>query len=250
MAEYVSLKPTDAVEGGGAPIQLNLTVKTARFVVWDYDGKAPPSVATRLLLVDDHDHEYTQYYSAGSPERLTPTPDGHHLKSLKGQEGFNKSTNTFLLFKAIVDAGFPLNKLAADITVLEGLYAYWDALVVEKRAGLAGSKEGQVITVPTKILRLPWETGKAARGAAKQSSTPGSDTSTQALHLLEKMSVDGQGVERGDLAGAAFGMGVPIAQAQEISGYVLTAAFIKAAVEAGFTLDGETFSRSEKAPWV
>ena len=52
-ATPASFDPDTMVEGGGAPIQMNLTIKEASIVYYDYNGKAPQTVASRFVYVTD-----------------------------------------------------------------------------------------------------------------------------------------------------------------------------------------------------
>lgn len=176
----VSLKPSDAVEGGAVPVDMNLLYKEARFNVFDYttkEGKVVgTTVALRVKSVNDDGSEYEQQYSVGDPGRFTVSEDG---KSIEGPN-MSKSSNAFLFLKGLVDAGFPENKLGDDISVLDGTYAYHIGVPEPKRSGLAPRPvaEGQVVrpktlSIPSKILRLPWEKKTGAKGAATKPAAKG-----------------------------------------------------------------------------
>lgn len=161
-ATPASFDPEAMTEGGGAPVQVNLTIKEASIVYYDYQGKAPQTVATRLVLVTDQGETLSpQYYSIGDPTKFMPSADGSQVMLLGGSSGINKSCNHGILMKGCQDAGFPKDQLGTgNIKVLEGLYAYWDGVTPPTRTGLA-TQPGQqqrrenIVSVPTIIHRLP-----------------------------------------------------------------------------------------------
>src|SRR3972149_11360171 len=134
----VSLRPSDAVEGGLVPVDRNLLWKKGRFNLFDYttrEGKVvATTVAYRLESVDDDGGEYTQQYSVGDPDRFTIENDGKTL----GPEGvtISKSCNFHILMNSAVNAGFPENKIGDDVSVLDGLYAHHIGIPEPKRSGL------------------------------------------------------------------------------------------------------------------
>ena len=158
----VSIRPSTMVEGGAIPVNQNLTLKEARFNLFDYQGKAPVTTACRLVLVSDSDEEYEQQYSVGNPDRFQPSEDGKTLVAVGEAVALNKSCNFAVLMDALVNAGFPENKLGADISALDGLYAYWIGVPEPSRAGIARTAEqeargARVVLVPSQLHTLPGE---------------------------------------------------------------------------------------------
>jgi len=161
-ATPASFDPETMVEGGGAPIQVNLTIKEASIVYYDYNGKAPQTVASRFVFLNDQGETLNpQFYSIGDPTRVMPSADGSMVMLLGGATGISKSSNHGILMKAMVDAGFPTAQLqTGNIKVTEGLYAYWDGVTPPTRTGIAANPGQQqrresVVSVPTVIHRLP-----------------------------------------------------------------------------------------------
>ena len=161
-ATPASFDPDTMVEGGGAPIQVDLTIKEASIVYYDYGGKAPQTVASRFVFLNDQGETLNpQFYSIGDPTRVMPSADGSQVMLLGGAAGISKSSNHGILMKAMLDAGFPQALLqTGNIKVTEGLYAYWDGVTPPTRAGLATNSGQQqrresVVSVPTVIHRLP-----------------------------------------------------------------------------------------------
>jgi hypothetical protein len=117
----LSLRPSDFILGGGVPSERNLTVKTAEFCYWNYNGQADATTALKVVFLDDDGAEYIQYYSAGSPDRFKPSSDGKSLEPVGDASKVSKNSNFFLFIESLVEAGFPENKLSDDISVLIGL---------------------------------------------------------------------------------------------------------------------------------
>ena len=164
LTQPVSFASEDLAEGGGPPVQQNLTIQSALFVDWDYGGKAPMITALKLDLANDAGQVNVQYYSVGDPQRIRHANGGRTLTAPP-----TKTSNFGILMAALGNAGFPQSILAAgDITALNGLYAYWDAATVS-RAGLPGGDGGarqMVVAVPTQIFRLPGQQAAAVAAPA------------------------------------------------------------------------------------
>ena len=154
MTQPVSFFSDDLVEGGGPPIEQNLRIHSAIFVDdFNYGGSAPEVTALKLDFLTDKQELLTQHYSAGG-SRIRSANGGRALTAIP-----TKNSNFGILMTAVTNAGFPKELLKlGDITVLNGLYAYWDGQTVN-RVGMPG-RDGamqKVIAVPTKILSLPGE---------------------------------------------------------------------------------------------
>jgi hypothetical protein len=162
----LSLRPSDA-QAGGFLDDLDVTLREARFVIWDYMGKANPAVALKVTMEETDGITHEQYYSAGDPNKVTPSPDGKTLIPQAGATGLNNNTNALAFISSIINAGFPEDKLGSDASVFDGLGAHVNQVAQPKRAGLKDQKEGKTYLLVTKITRLPWDaaTPKAAKGA-------------------------------------------------------------------------------------
>ena len=168
----MDLNPESFVEGGGPPVQQNLTIKEARFCHFDYDGKvAQKTVALRLILDTDDGTTHIQHYSVGDTQRWSPSQDGRAVQAIGAAKAGNKNSNFGILMTALVNAGFPKQMLGRDIGALDGVYAYWDGMPAPKRPGLTGQRENAIVLVPTKILRLPGQAGIPAFAQAPSMPT-------------------------------------------------------------------------------
>lgn len=261
----LGLKPSEFVEGGIVPQDKNLTIKEARFNLFDYVNKAGEVVATTVALrvktVDDDGGEYEQQYSVGAPKDFSPSVDnenpardGKYIISITGKEGLGKSSNFYILMNNLVNAGFPENKLGDDISVLDGLYAYWIAIPEPKRLGLnrptpaEGARE-RVLSVPSQIHRLPWEKKTTGKGAAKGAGKAASDGLVEkavelVAHLVD--AADDNTVNKTAVAQSIFKTHAKDAGTRDgLMQLVYTAVFDKALVDAGFTVDGQDISKAE-----
>ena len=266
--DKVSLRPSDAVEGGAVPVDKNLVIIGSRFSLWDYMGKAKNTTAAKIDFKDDDGTEYTQYYSVGDPERFAPSEDGKTLVAVGTAAALSKSSNFVLFMTALVNAGFPENKVGEDISSLEGLKAYYIGQKPPTRAGLAQNApvEGQkvyekVILVPSVIIKLPWEktdrkmagtAGKALPKAeaetAEESSdeTAEDDVTTAAVDFIGKVvKAEGGSTTRQKVAQAVF-KDKELAKngtRDGIASAVFAPGTQAALVAAGFTVKGETISK-------
>lgn len=243
----VSIRPSEFVEGGAVPVDRNLLWKECRFANFDYtkkDGTVVAStISAKIVYQDDDGTEYTQHYSAGDPERFQPSTDGKTLEALSESANLSKSSNYYILMNALINAGFPENRLGEDISVLDGLYTHNIGLPEPKRSGLVreateGARE-RVISVPDSIIKLPWENkGKAAPAKAKATAAPteedAGDADADALAMVTEMLADADKVTRQQVATKAIR-----SKNQPAAKLVFSPKFAEVLAEAGFTLDGE-----------
>jgi len=244
----VSIRPSEFVEGGAVPVDRNLLWKECRFAIFDYTKKDGTVVATtvsaKINYQDDDGTEYTQHYSAGDPNRFQPSKDGKTLEALTASENLSKSSNYYILMNALINAGFPENKLGEDISVLDGLYTHNIGIPEPKRSGLVretaeGARE-RVISVPDSIIKLPWEgkTGKAApaKAATKAETTEedAGDVEADALAMVTEMLADADKVTRQQVATKAIR-----SKNQPVAKLVFSSKFAEMLTDAGFSLDGE-----------
>ena len=244
----VSIRPSEFVEGGAVPVDRNLLWKECRFNLFDYTKKdgtvVATTVAARIKFVDDDGAEYNQQYSAGDPNRFAPSADGKTLEPLTESANLSKSSNYYILMNALINAGFPENRLGEDISALDGLYTHNIGLAEPKRSGLVretveGARE-RVISVPDSIIKLPWENkGKAASAKVKATAAvtveeDAGDAEANALAMVTEMLASADKVTRQQVATKAIrGKNQPVAK------LVFGPKFAEVLDEAGFSLDGE-----------
>jgi len=245
----VSIRPSQFVEGGAVPVDRNLLWKECRFANFDYtkkDGTVVAStISAKITYQDDEGTEYTQHYSAGDQARFQPSADGKTLEALTASENLSKSSNYYVLMNALINAGFPENKLGEDISVLDGLYTHNIGIPEPKRSGLVretaeGARE-RVISVPDSIIKLPWE-GKAGKAApAKKAAAPAEedagDAEADALAMVTEMLADADKVTRQQVATKAIR-----SKNQPVAKLVFSPKFAEVLAGNGFALDGEEIS--------
>ena len=250
----VGWKPSDFVEGGAVPVDKNLTWKENRFNVFDYtkkDGTVVAStVALRVTYVDDSGNEFVQQYSAADKERFTPSPDGKTLVAITEGAKLTKSSNFAILVNALINAGFPENRIpeSGDVSVLDGLYTYNIGLPEPKRAGLQreeGARE-RVLSVPSKILRLPGEKkGRAATKTAAKGGDDGVDVTALALKFVADNLGDDGSTTRQKLATAVFRKLAKDPNKDAIAGLIFRPEFQVALLSNGYSVEGETISKGD-----
>ena len=260
----VSIRPSDFVEGGAVPVDRFLTWKECRFNLFEYTKKSGEVVATttaaRLKMVDDDGQEFEQQYSAADPERFVPSDDGKTLVAVGAAQALSKSSNFYLMMNALINAGFPENKLTGDISVLDGLETFNIGVPEPKRSGLVrvAAAEGEptrerVISVPSQIRKLPWEKkgaksaapaakGKTAAAKVETEEAAGEDVIDTALALAAKVVAKGDAT-RQKIAAAAFRdlRGDPNKDA--VATLIFKPEFAAALVANGYTVDGENVTK-------
>lgn len=173
-----SLDPSSFVEGGGLIDDVDVDFKSCLFSMFDYNGKISPGVPSlKIDMVMEDDEEATQYYSMGSGNDWIPSEDGCQLLAVGKANSIRMTSNGGIFLKSLIDAGFPVDKLGDDITVLDGLKAHVIRVPAPKRPGLKtqdrddGKNFEKTILIVGEILTLPWEKSKpkgvpASRGKA------------------------------------------------------------------------------------
>jgi len=240
----ISLRPSTFVEGGAVPVDMNLLWKECRFNVFDYtkkDGTVVASTcAARITFVADDGTEFEQQYSVGDLERFQPSDDGKTLVAVGSAEALSKSSNFYLLLNALINAGYPENKLDDDISTLDGLYAHHIGTPEPKRAGLKRTTTEEavrerVISVPDQILRLPGE-GKGKVKKADKSEGAGDEEAAivDAIVIAKGLLKDADTTTRQKVAAAALR-----AKNKAAAGVVFEAEFEAALMASGLALDGE-----------
>jgi hypothetical protein len=220
----VSLKPCDAVEGGGLLDDVDVKITESRFAMFDYGGKAQPVPAIMWKLdAMDGGEPVTQYWSIGKSLDWMPSDDGKELMPIGRATQLVSSSNGMLLLSSLVNAGLPESKLGADISVLDGMECHVNRVAAPVRKGLANQKENQTILVVTKIHKLPWEKdsgkntskqqpkGSAKSRSAAKSNSSGPDTEAVATEFLLSILSDDDimkdypdGIPKAKLAPVAF----------------------------------------------
>lgn len=176
MSNAINLNPETFIEGSGLLDDCDATVKSARFEMFDYNGKAAEPAPCLKLVLDVAGDETEQYYSMGSAQDWIPGEDGKQLLKVGAANSIRLTSNGGIFLGALVGVGFPADKLGDEISVLDGLQAHFIQTPLPERKGLKKNKEQvareekygpPTILVVSDIIALPWEKAKPAGGKAK-----------------------------------------------------------------------------------
>lgn len=213
MGKAASLRVADFVDALPMPVDGNFEWKEPRFTLFEYKKKTGEVVATttacRVTFVGKDGTEYIQHYSVGDPDRVLPSRDGKQVE-LTGEGGnLNKSSNFFVLMKALEDAGLDPDFVGDDVSVLEGLVTHNIAVPEPKREGLraapaAGETQRvRLLPVPDAIISLP---GAKKKGAApKKGVATSAELVDEAIAMLGALIESSEGaVTKSDLASYAI----------------------------------------------
>lgn len=173
--EYVSLKPSDAIHGGGMVPEGDYEITDAKFAMWDYAGTRPiPVPALGVEFKNVEEQVWTQYYSAGDAKNFVPSEDGKRLKKIGTAGGLNDQSNCYAFMASVVNAGLSEDKLGNDISIIIGMKVLVSHQVTQERE-IRGQKRGAgTIAVIGKIHSMPGEKSKTAakKPAAKAAAAP------------------------------------------------------------------------------
>lgn len=209
----VSLKPCDAVEGGGLLDDEDVKIVDAKFTMFDYGGKAQPVPALMLSLDRMDDTEpIAQYWSMGKALDWIPSDDGKELVPIGRATQLTAGSNGMWLLTSAINAGMPESKLGDDISIFKGMECHVNRVAAPVRKGLQ-QKEGKTILVITKIHKLPWDK-TAAKGkgktAAKGKGKAAAEAATSDIDTLATEFILGLLADDGKMSG--FPDGIPKAK--------------------------------------
>lgn len=248
MADQISLRPSEMVEGGAVPVDQNLTWTKCRFEIFDYQGKAEkPTTAAHISFQTESGDMNEQFYSVGSPDRFIPSKDGKTLVAVGTANALSKSSNFYLLMNALINAGYDESLISNDISTLDGLVAYHIGMPEPKRSGMAPrvGADGQparekIISVPSQIVTMPGE--KKGKAGAKKAAGGASLVNAVAF-ASAKIDEEGSAT-RQELAASVYG-DYEGDDKKEVAGVVFTDRFLAAMTAAGYTVDGEEIKTAD-----
>lgn len=159
--EPLSLNPETFSQGVGA-VDGNQRVTEARYVWDNYDGNTakdgtplPYRFCLRVVMQADNGQVSTQIYSITSDlTKFQPSDDGLQAIPQKAGNTFHASCNMSKLILALQACGMPTNRLGAESSGLENLYMATEILTVSRSGNDFGDSQ---LTLPTKIMNMPWE---------------------------------------------------------------------------------------------
>lgn len=196
-----SLSPEDFVIGGGLIDDVVVTFQENRFELFDYGGTIIPGVpALGVTLVTEEGDESKQYYSVGSSKDWRPSEDGKELIAVGGASerslkapALRSTSNLAIFLQNLVDAGFPIDNLGTDISVMDGLKAHVIQIPAPERKGLKkkDKRYDDTILVVDEIIALPGEKASKtkAKGKAKAKGEEGGSKSKEDLEAKAQSAV-------------------------------------------------------------
>ena len=245
----VSLNPESFVEGGGLLDDVDVTIKEARFIMFDYEGKSPVAVPALKITFDPGDGELvTQCWSMGKATDWQPSKDGKKLIPIGSATAIVKTSNGGIFVTSLINAGFPGDRLAeGDISCLDGMEAHVIRTPAPERTGIEGQKKPATILIIDKIIALPGEnkkkSGKATRskGATKAAASgtgdnPAAEAAEKAITDLLILAEDG--IDRADLITEVF---------KKVTETTKDGKLAKAAAQLAYSDD---FLNADDRPWV
>ncbi len=192
MAEAtVSIRPSEFGHGGGLIDDVDALIKSARWVVYDFNGKAPDTVCacvTYEVEAEGGKEEHPDYYSIGkeSSKAFIPGKDGKTLKKIGQKETLSDGCKFFQFISSVINAGYPEEKIdGSDLSFMDGLFVHVKREAQPERKGIqrdpTDTRDRTTLCV-SKIYE------KGAKGASK--STGKSATTTAASGKSNGAAVD------------------------------------------------------------
>ena len=170
----LSLRPEDAVVSGGFLDDEDVTIKTVRATMFDYAGTRvndpSPAICVEYDRGDGETNE--QYYTVGKSKDTAPSNDGKTFNNLRSdpRSGLPENSNGMIWLQAIINAGFPADKIHDDLSVFDGTDAHVNQIPALERKGLTGTKDKTILIV-TKINALASERSKSKSKSTVKSTT-------------------------------------------------------------------------------
>lgn len=246
--EYISLKPSDAVHGGGMVPEGDYDVVDAKFASWDYNGTVATAVPALGVEFKNEDQSYVQWYSAGDMRNLAPTEDGKRLRKVGSSGGLNDGSNCYQFLTALIRAGFSEDKLVNDISVIIGMRVAVVHEATQERDIKGQKKKAGVMVVIGKIHSLPGEkkaatTRAAGKGAGKTNGSAESNAAlapkaTEAL-IASLKEADGKELAKKALSTAVFKKVQADPDRSAILNLVIQDAFLSSLSESGVLYDAD-----------
>lgn len=182
----LSIRPEDFSKGGGLIDDVDATIKQARWVVYDYNGKAPNTTCAHVVFTvegeagaEDHD----SYYGIGKEgtKSFIPSNDGKTLKKIGQKDSLSDGCSFFQFISSVVNAGFPADSIeGSDISFLDGLFVHVKREQQPERKGLAKDPTDTRDKTTLCISKIyDKKGGKAKPVAARPAATAGGTTTAK-----------------------------------------------------------------------
>lgn len=173
----ISLRPSDATEGGRIVNDMDVEIKDIRFEMFDYNGKSPnasPGIVCNLVDLNSDEEYADNFWSVGSPSDWAPSDDGKSLVPLGTRNAPSASCNAMQFLASLVNNGLDEDLLAdGDISVLNGLgfHAIRAEVDVSRMRNREPGSRVPTYIIAKEILFLPGEKNKWMKSKGKSSSS-------------------------------------------------------------------------------
>ncbi len=186
-----SLNPETYSDGGGLLDNERVIFKSVMFGMTDYNGKRDSEVPALIINMSvEGSDDVEQFFTVGKAEDWQPSRDGTRLIAVGSAKTLNKNSNTAILMKSIVEAGFPTDLLEDDCSIFEGMDCHVVRIPAPKRTGLSrspredGKEYEQTSLVVDKIHTLPGD------GEGAGSDDSGSGASDEIVDRATEVLMD------------------------------------------------------------
>lgn len=156
-AAGVSLKPRDAIAGGGLFDDFDGQIIDARFVEFDYDGNIDEPVLAICLEIRNEEEEdneeagrgtgqnpFMEHYSAGPLSNFVPSDDGLQAIPAGSKTGLSGGCYAVMLLTSVVEADPEMEeKIGSSLEALQGLRAHFKRATWKKREGLEQEEKNE-----------------------------------------------------------------------------------------------------------
>lgn len=219
--QFASLLPGNADQSGFMD-GVTATIIEVRASTFDYNGTLAVPVPAIKVTYRPHTEgakDNVQHYTVGKPEHRAPSEDGRRFMVFGAKKGIPKDSNGLLFLSSLLNAGFPADKIADDLSVFDNTVALLRAEALPKTN--EGQKDRQIVLVD-KIVTYPWDnTVKAtapktgtkaapkAQAASAPAAAPASDeatmtAATEAVMTILAEAKNRSGVAKKDIGTLAF----------------------------------------------
>ena len=207
MKGTVDLRPDSFTEGGGLIDDFDGTIADIRFIMTDYDGKMVDAVpVAKVVYTVDGDEVGTDLLSVGGKDDFVPNDSGMGLVKLKSRDSLTKTSKFGMFMAAIVESGFPLNKMDSDdISYLVSTNGHFLRKVVEYKGLVKKGDRDSTVLLCTKINMLPWDAEKGGKGKKGKSGKVDAGLADDVAEIVQSILVDAEGdVSKKGLMSALF----------------------------------------------
>lgn len=183
-AQSLSIAPTAFAHGTGLIDDVDCLIESARWVIWDYQGKSAQVTAAcvnYLVDVEGEMQENPAYYSIGKEGSASfiPSKDGKTLMKIGQREALSDGCNFFQFISSVVNAGYDEAQIeGTDISFMDNWFVHVKREAQPERQGLKkeeGARDKTVLCI-SKIISQDGKPGKGSKAAAGKAASAGGNT--------------------------------------------------------------------------